>query len=342
LTAARGAATDERFLVTGALGCIGAWTVRGLVREWTPVVAFDLASDPRRLRLIMEPEELDRVTFATGDITDLDSVERAFDEHGITHVIHLAALQVPFCKADPPLGARVNVVGTVNILDAASRRRDRIRGLVYTSSIGMFDAADADTDTGRLREEATAHPINHYGVYKLANEGNARVYWLDGGLSSLGVRPMVVYGAGRDQGLTSGPTKAIVAALLGRSYEIGFGGRSLFQYAEDVGATLVAGARSGLEGAHVFNLGGSTATVEAFAEAIEAAIPEAAGLITVVPDPLPFPDDIDHAALDRAIGPTPVTPLETAVRATADLFRRRLAEGQLDPEANGLPAAAPA
>ena len=45
----------ERFLVTGALGCIGAWTVRGLVRDGAQVIALDVGSDPRRLRLIMTP-----------------------------------------------------------------------------------------------------------------------------------------------------------------------------------------------------------------------------------------------------------------------------------------------
>ena len=64
-----------------------------------------------------------RVTFVAGDITDLDAVERASTRHGITNVIHLAALQVPFCRADPPLGARVNVVGTVNVFEAVKRRR---------------------------------------------------------------------------------------------------------------------------------------------------------------------------------------------------------------------------
>ena len=58
--------------------------------------------------------------------------------------------------------------------------------IVYTSSIGMYGSADADAATGRLAEQATAHPLNHYGVYKLANEGTARVYWLDDGLSSIG------------------------------------------------------------------------------------------------------------------------------------------------------------
>jgi UDP-glucuronate 4-epimerase len=333
--------SEERFLVTGALGCIGAWTVRALVREGTPVIAFDLASDPRRLRLIMEPAELERVTFVSGDITDLRAVESVIDEHHISHVLHLAALQVPFCKADPPLGALVNVVGTVNVLDTMARRSDEVRGLVYTSSIGMFDAADADPETGHLLEAATAHPVTHYGVYKLANEGNARVYWLDNGLSSVGLRPMVVYGPGRDQGMTSGPTKAILAAVMGRRYEIPFGGRTLFQYAEDVGLTLIAAARRGLRGAHVFNVGGSLATMEEFVAAIEAAVPGTSGSISIAPTTLPFPEEIDHAELERAIGPVPVTTLRDAVRATAETFRERLAAGSLDPEANGLPAAAP-
>ena len=53
--------SDERFLVTGALGCVGAWTVRELVREGTPVVGFDLGRNTRRLAQILEPDELERV-----------------------------------------------------------------------------------------------------------------------------------------------------------------------------------------------------------------------------------------------------------------------------------------
>ena len=98
----------DRFLITGALGCIGAWTVRNLVREDVPTVAFDLGRDPHRLKLILTPEEMAQVTFVHGDITDLDALEQALDEHTITHIIHLAALQLPFVKANPPLGARVS------------------------------------------------------------------------------------------------------------------------------------------------------------------------------------------------------------------------------------------
>ena len=203
----------------------------------------------------MTPDELDRVELETGDITDLAALESVIDRHDITNVIHLAALQVPFCRADPPLGR------------AGQRRRhgERVRGgeatgaarmapVVYTSSIAAFADDDADPATGRLTVEATGHPRTHYGVYKLANEGNARVYWLDDGVPSVGLRPMTVYGVGRDQGMTSGPTKAVVAAVLGLPYTVAFGGPTLFQYAEDVARTLVAASRSRLPGAHVFNL----------------------------------------------------------------------------------------
>ena len=199
---------DERFLVTGALGCIGAWTVRTLVREGAAVTTFDLGNDPRRLRAIMSPDELARVQLVTGDISDLAALESTIDAHGITNVIHLAALQVPFCRADPPLGARVNVLGTINVFEAVKRRADRMAPVVYTSSIAVFADSDADPATGRLRADATGHPRNHYGVYKQANEGNARIYWQDDGLASIGLRPTTVYGVGRDQGMTSGPTKA--------------------------------------------------------------------------------------------------------------------------------------
>ena len=72
--------------------------MRTLLHEGFPVVAFDLGRDPRRIAQIVEPDELDRVTFVRGDITDLGALERALDEHAITNVIHLAALQVPFCR----------------------------------------------------------------------------------------------------------------------------------------------------------------------------------------------------------------------------------------------------
>jgi nucleoside-diphosphate-sugar epimerase len=325
----------ERFLITGALGCIGSWTLRALAREGTPVVALDLSTDLRRLALIGDEADLRHVRVVRGDITRLADVEAALDEHDITHVIHLAALQVPAARADPPLGALVNVVGTVNVFEAVRRRADRIRGLAYTSSIGVFDAADGDPIDGLLRPDAVAHPQTHYGVYKQANEGTARVYWLENGLASVGVRPMTVYGPGRDQGLTSGPTRAIASALMGRPFTIGFGGRTLFQFGPDVASALLAAARSGLEGAPVFNLGGTAASLDEFIDLVEEAVPEARGLLTHAEPGLPFPDRIDDAGSD-ALGALSWTPLAEGIRQTAQAFNRRRSQGPVVPEEFGL------
>jgi UDP-glucuronate 4-epimerase len=330
--------SGERFLVTGALGCIGAWTVRELVREGVPVVAFDVGSDPRRLALVMTPDELAQVTFVAGDITDLDALDRTLGEHGITNVVHLAALQVPFCRADPPLGARVNVVGTVNVFEAVKRQGNGMAPIVYTGSIGMYSASDVDAATGQLREDADPHPGNHYGVYKYANEGNARIYWADSGVPSVGLRPMTVFGAGRDQGMTSSPTVAVAAAVLGSPFRISFGGSTLFQYAADVARTLLLASRAAPDGARVFNLGGSAVAMEDWISAIEAAVPDAAGLITNEPAPLPFPSDIQHDSL-AALGDVPVTPYRDAIAATARIYQRLVDDGRFVGTEHGVPAA---
>ena len=303
----------NRFLVTGAGGCIGAWTVRQLIREAADVVAFDLTTDTRRLKLLMTEEELPRVTWVEGDITSLAAVEGVLEEHGIEAIIHLAALQVPFCRADPPLGARVNVEGTVNVFEAVKRRERRLAPIVYASSIAAHDDSTL------------------YGVYKRANEGTAAVYHSENGVPSLGLRPHTVFGPGRDQGVTSTPTVAMVAAAAGEPYEISFGGSVAMQYAPDVAACFVAAARSGYDGQVVSDLDGDVVSVEDIVGAIEASAPEVAGRITYVRAPLPFPAEADGAVLREAIGPVERTPFAEAVDDAVTRFRRLVGAGLVTP-----------
>jgi UDP-glucuronate 4-epimerase len=302
--------SDERWLITGALGCIGAWTCRQLVREGVDaVVAFDLGDDRRRLELVMSPDEASAVRLVHGDITGLEGLERVISGERITHVVHLAALLMPVAQADPPRGALVNVVGTVNVFEAC--RRGEVRGVAYASSVAAYDRADGLW----VAEDAVGHPLYHYGVHKQANEGAARVYWHDGGLPSVGLRPHVVYGPGRDHGMTAGPTLAMAAAVRGEAYEIPFGGGAQFQYAPDVAALFIKGARSGGEGAPVRNLGGPSEDVTDVIAAIEAVVPEAAGTITFK-DGVELPLPPDMAAADPV-----TTPLRDGVRATIEMLR---------------------
>ena len=69
--------SDERWLVTGALGCIGTWACRELVRGGHAVTAYDLGTEWHRADLVMTPEERAAVDLVRGDITDLYELERA-------------------------------------------------------------------------------------------------------------------------------------------------------------------------------------------------------------------------------------------------------------------------
>jgi nucleoside-diphosphate-sugar epimerase len=318
--------SQELYLVSGALGCIGAWVVRNLIRAGAPTAVLDLSANAHRMKLIMSDEEIAQVRFITGDITDLNFVKRAFEESQATQVIHLAGLQVPFCKADPPLGARVNVVGTVNIFEAA--KQAGLKRVVYASSIAVY-GPPGDYPAGPIAHEAPHRPRTHYGVYKQANEGTAKIYWYDDGLSSIGLRPYVVYGPGRDQGLTSDPTKAMLAAAAGRPFHIGYAGRFDMQYADDVAQSFIQATRVPFEGAEAFNLRCSIVSMAEIVAAIEAVEASSRGQITFEEIILPFPEEMDGSAISNALGALPHTPLAEGVARTIAIFKEAIAAGRL-------------
>ena len=180
----------------------------------------------------------------------------------------------------------------------------------------------------RCRWTRYLSPGTHYGVYKQANEGTARLYWQNDGVSSIGLRPYIVYGVGRDQGLTSGASKAMLAAAAGRTFHIPHGGRADYQYADDVAQTFIACTRSPQTGASVHNLSSNRYHVRDVVAAIEAAVPAAAGQITYDADTiLPFPDSLDDASLSTILDEVPATPLLTAVARTVERFKALVEAG---------------
>ena len=313
----------ETYFITGAQGCIGSWIVKALADRGDAPVVFDRSRDATRLEAIMEPADLRRVNFIAGDITDISALRTALEGSGARRVIHLAGLQVPACKADPVTGAFVNVLGTLNVFEAA--RAVGVERVVYASSAAVFGMSE---DDAALDETALCEPATHYGVFKRTNEGNARVYFLDHGLSSVGLRPLTVYGVNRDSGLTSDPTKAMKAAVLGIPFHIRFSGSTDFQYVEDTAAAFLACVDRVPAGAHVFNLHGETVAVDQNASLIN----KTAGrdLVTVSGEPIPIPAAIDDRRIRRVIGEMPSTPLETGVRQTMARFSYLADRGRLD------------
>ena len=312
----------ERFLVTGAGGCIGAWVATLLAREGAYVVGLDLDPEARRVREVAGDAIADSVTIERGDITAHDDIARALDAHAITNVIHLAALQIPFCRETPALGAAVNVVGTVNVFEAVRQRLDRIGGVVYAGSVALFGPDDGELVM--VSEDGVgARPSTLYGVYKQANEGTARVYWDETAIPSIGLRPYTVYGPGRDQGVTSAPTMAIASMVRGERFTIPFGGVSIYNYAPDVAAACIHSSRALSEGAQVFNLPGSNLDMVEVIASFEEALPEARGLVDFdASASLPVPPELRTAAFDEEIGGVEITPFATAIAATVEHFRQ--------------------
>lgn len=311
------APTGSAYLVTGALGCIGAWTLRHLVSEGATVVGFDVSANRRRLDLLLSREEQDAIAFVQGEIGDVDALQATIERFRVDRIVHLAALQIPFCKADPVTGARVNVVGTVSVFEAA--RQAGLTHLAYASSLAVH---------GDVEDGVSGEPATLYGVFKQANEGTARVYWQDWGVSSLGLRPYTVYGVGRDQGLTSEPTKAMLAAASGEPYEIGFGGRMQFHYASDVARQFIEAADARPSDAVAFDLGTEPVAVEEVVRIVREAKP--GSRVSHVEKPLPFPEGFGGAERERYLPKTSVTSLEQGIRETIAQFEGLLADGKED------------
>ena len=301
-------------LVTGAGGCIGSWTVAILVQSGVQVVAFDLHDDRRRLSLLIGNDAAQGVKWETGDISDYERLDDVCKRHAITGIIHLAGLMIPFCKADPALGARVNVEGTINVLEAA--RHNGLKRLAYASSSAIYGMPPGGPTIASL-----------YGAYKLANEYTAQVYWLDWGVPSVGIRPNVVYGVGRDQGMTSEFSVGLAHAAIGKPFQVSYGGPLSWLYAGEVAAAFIAVmCRDGSE-ARVFDLNGTCMTVEEGIEILSDLVPE--HNVSTTGTLLPVPADLSDLPIREHLGDYPsISPLD-GIRWTFEAFQRLQAEGQL-------------
>ena len=307
----------DTYLVTGGMGCIGAWTLYHLRRAGLRAVNFDLSADRHRLDWLMSAEDQADFTFVQGDLTDAAAVKAAFVENDITHVIHLAALQVPFCRANPPLGAQVNVTGTVNIFQAA--HETGVEHVAYASSIGVY-GPPSEFAPGLVPHDAPKNPRTLYGAYKVCNEQTAQVYFHEHGMTSACLRPYTVYGVGRDQGMTSEPTQALVAAAKGEAYHISFSGAMQFQLASDVARQFILAAQFPLGGAAAFNLGGPGSTVAQFVNIAKEVMPGAP--ISLADNPLPFPEGFDDSQLRASYDVVYETPLRDGIAETVAHIRR--------------------
>jgi UDP-glucose 4-epimerase len=292
-----------RVLITGGLGFIGAWTARVLLEQGHGVRTFDVHAE-RALFEAVTGGRGGAVEHRTGDITDPSAVDRAVD--GCEAIVHLAAVLIPTARKDPLLGARINVLGTLYVFEAA--KKYGVRGVAYASSAAVFGPADG------IHPE----PRTHYGAYKLCNEGNARAYWDDAGIRSVGLRPSTAYGPGREIGVTADPTLAMRAAAEGRPYTIRFTGATGMDYVEDVAAIFARAATETPDGAHAFSLQGQLARIDEVLAAIREVVPNAD--VRAEGPELMFAAELDEVPLHESFPGVKRTSLRDGTRETIAFY----------------------
>ena len=323
----------QAILVTGGYGCIGAETAKWLLRNSAAsVVVCSRQDGNERTERVFHDVDRTRLATVAVDVTDQQSLQDVLSQHQVTHVVHMAALQTPDCNANPDLGLQINVGGTLNVIEAMKASRLPIERFIFASSIAVYGPRTS-YPAGRVPMLAEVMPVNLYGVWKLAGEHLSRLFCQQTGVPTLSVRPGVLFGPGRDAGLTSSPTTAMKQLALGRPYEIPFCSRQDYLFAPDVGAAIAMATLEPFEGYGVFTLPSRTLTTAQVVESMRRAAADL-GLadrfaITVGNQEVPFICDLEYEPFMQAFPRVPHTPLDGAVRKSLEVFREHARRGWL-------------
>lgn len=315
---------SARILVLGGYGCIGAQTVKWLLSNTSATVTVGSREvSPERTQRLFSAEDGRRLKFVALDVQKQPQLEAVLTANEITHVIHLAALQTPDCNAHRDLGLQINLAGTQNLIEAIKACRPTLERFVYASSIAVYGPRSSYPGP-RVPMLAEPAPVNVYGAWKLAGEHISRLFCQETGIPTVSLRPGVLFGPGRDAGLTAAATTAMKNVALERPYEIPFRSRQDYLYAPDVGAAFGIAAMSPFAGYGVFTLPSHTVdTAEIIATlrgaAAETGLAETFG-ITAGTAEVPFICDLDYEPFLQAFPQAPHTPLAIAIRESLRVF----------------------
>ncbi len=325
--------SKDTILVTGGFGCIGAETTKWIVRNTdADLVVCARRVDESRVARVFEGIDRSRIRFVIADVSRRDDVDRMLGDHGVTHVVHFAALQTPDCNADRDAGLQTNLAGTQNLIESMKRNGEMIRRFVFASSVAVYGPRDSYPQN-RVPMLAEPNPVNVYGIWKLAGEHLARLFHDETGIATASIRPGVLFGPGRDAGLTSTPTTAMKCVALGIPYQIPFRSRQDYMFAPDVGAAFAAVCLEPFQGYAAFTLPGVTRDSESVVRAIHQAATELGVAdrfaITIGSDEVPFICDLEYAPFLDAFPAVTPTAFGGAVRGSLETFLEQVKEGRL-------------
>ncbi len=185
--------SNQRILITGGAGFIGS-TLAGLLLERNEVVALDNLS---RNALQHKPyADHPKLTLIEGSVLDPAAVEVAMN--GADYVVHCAGIAgIDTVIQRPVETMRVNMIGSANVLDAATSEPGVKRVVCFSTSEVFGQLAFRSQETSPTVLGAVGEGRWTYAVSKLAEEHLAYAYFKQDGLPTVTVRPFNVYGPGQ-------------------------------------------------------------------------------------------------------------------------------------------------
>ena len=265
-----------KVLITGGMGVIGFQVAEKFVQEGHRPILFARHRDESLIRNIRGELEIE-----LGDILDLPRLLQVIKTHRVTHIVHAAAFVGAMSQANPALSVQVNVMGTVNVLEAA--RLLDVQRVVYTSAKGVYGHIDgeyAHPTYTPLPEDHPTRPVRIYESAKLMGEHTSLYYQAALGVDSVVLRFSTTYGPGKTarhgkMGLTS---DLVESAFTGRPFRLARGGdqKDDFIYNKDVALGIYLAAVAKTLKHRVFNIGsGVGVTLREMAELLKGYFPRA-------------------------------------------------------------------
>lgn len=303
------------YMVTGGTGFIGSYISRELVRRGEKVIAHELLPNTTVMESIMSPEEMGEIVVTQGDISDFVQLARVIKEHAIERIIHLASTVHPQSDLNPPLAEKVINLGMVNVLECA--RLFDLKKIVWASTVGVF----GPSEKGLILNEDPHNPPMVYGACKSHCEFLAKHYRKSWGVDHIGLRPTIVYGPGRERGISSFVQKLMAEPAVGTPTVVPFGDAVIdWQYVEDIASLFVKCSTIGPTKTQVYNVKGDVRSVREAKEYVLSLLPDAD--ITLEPGDL-FAGDfrVDDSELQAEIGFSPEYTMEKGILATINFFR---------------------
>lgn len=327
--------------ITGGTGCIGSVTVYKLLQsdQVGKIVVASRSGNHETLKLWLGEEIDPRLEFVALDVADYKAISEILPKINPTHIIHLGAYQSPDCSKAHIRGMEINTGGTMALFDAAEKLPN-LKRFVFASSAAVYGMRAMYPESA-IREDARLAPPNHYGIWKLAGEHLARLFYDNTHIPTVCLRINTTYGKGRDKGKTAAPTNALKAIAIGSvngekiPFEMPYGGRENYHFVEDVGSHFVECTLQDFDGFGAFNIKGKTIPIELFLDIVQK---EATSLgiggfteLSVAEGAPPnlFVSDLSHEKIEGTFSNLPLTPIAKGVRISLQEFVKMANTGVL-------------